>query len=284
VLELEFARGAVEVLLLPELGARIHRLRAFGRDVLRTPVDVAEHHRDPFFWGAYPMAPWCNRVEATDVQVGSRRVSLASNFPDGWAIHGQVYAVPWTIESDGLLGVRAGGDGWPWVYQVRLRVELGETSLRLDYALSNESEEPMPGGLGVHPWFLRPLHLAIPAQRVFPTFTASEPEPVPVSGPFDLRERREMPLDLDATWADLSEPVVELAWPETGVSATMTVEAPTTYFVAASPRHLDAIALEPQTHAPQGLRRLLNGEPAGLAWLDPGKTLRLGVELSFRRA
>mgnify|MGYP001794549893 CR=1 FL=1 len=34
-------------------------------------------------------------------------------------------------------------------------------------------------------------------------------------------------------------------------------------------------ALEPETHAPQGLRRLLNGEPGGLAVVVPGETLTL---------
>jgi galactose mutarotase-like enzyme len=93
-----------------------------------------------------------------------------------------------------------------------------------------------------------------------------------------------MPPDLDATWAELTAPAVELAWAEAGISATMQVEAPTTYIVAASPGELDAIALEPQTHAPQGLRKLLKGEPGALAMLDPGATLGLGVELSFRQS
>jgi galactose mutarotase-like enzyme len=44
-----------------------------------------------------------------------------------------------------------------------------------------------------------------------------------------------------------------------------------------------AVAVEPQTHAPNGLRRLLRGEAAGLAWLAPGATLPLEVELDFSR-
>ena len=40
--ELTFSDGNVDVVVLPEAGARIHRLRAFGHDVLRTPADPAE--------------------------------------------------------------------------------------------------------------------------------------------------------------------------------------------------------------------------------------------------
>lgn len=44
-----------------------------------------------------------------------------------------------------------------------------------------------------------------------------------------------------------------------------------------------AVAVEPQTHAPQGLRRLLNREPGAMAMIGPAESLRMGVELAFER-
>ncbi len=281
--QLTFQGDAVELTVLPEIGARWHRLRVFGQDLLRTPQDVAEHVRDTFFWGAYPMAPWCGRVDATRVTIAGRRVALQPNFPDGTAIHGQVYDIPWDVVGDGKFAIRAGGDGWPWTYQVELAVNVGDAALRLGYTLTNLSDVPMPGGIGVHPWFRKPLHVAIQASGVLSPNQATPPQPAPVSGPLDLRRLAEMPSNLDATWTDLAEPPVALYWPALGVSATMRVRAPSLYVVAASPAHLDAVALEPQTHAPQAIRRLLNGEPGALAMLEPGAALRLGLELSFRR-
>ncbi len=108
----------LEVVMLPKLGARIHRLRAFGIDLLRTPPTRAVHKRDPFFWGAYVMAPWCNRVAAHPFEVAGRTVDLAPNFPDGTAIHGQVYARPWLISPEGSMRIGGGGNGWPWAYEV----------------------------------------------------------------------------------------------------------------------------------------------------------------------
>lgn len=282
--ELTFSDDAIELVVLPEVGARVHRLRVFGHDLLRTPDDPEVHVGDPFFWGAYPMAPWCGRVEAAPVVIGGRLVSLPANFPDGSAIHGQVYARPWEVRDDRSLAVRAGGDIWPWPYEVTMRVEISQATVRLDYALTNQADEPMPAGIGIHPWFIRPLHVAIRAAGVLSPNQATPPEPTPVSGPFDLRELVEMPSDLDATWTDLADPPVELYWPASGMRATMRAEAPALYIVAASPGHLNAVALEPQTHAPQAIRRLLNGEPGALAMLDPGDSLRLRVELDFERA
>jgi galactose mutarotase-like enzyme len=51
--------------------------------------------------------------------------------------------------------------------------------------------------------------------------------------------------------------------------------------VVASPTTLDAVAIEPQTHAPHGLRRFMSGEPGGLHPIQPGATMRLTTELTF---
>jgi len=281
--ELWVSDGEVEAAVLPSIGGRLHRLRAFGHDLLRTPDDLDEHMRDPFFWGSFVMAPWCNRIEAGPVRAGGRKVALGSNFPDGSAIHGQVYARPWEVLTNGELRVRAGGDGWPWHYEVVQKIEVRGTSLRVSLTLINRSDDPMPAGLGLHPWFRRPLLVAISGDAVHATNTDTRARADPVRGPIDLRRIGEMAPDLDATWTRLADPAVELHWPTLGVAATMRVASPTLCVVAASPRSLDAIAVEPQTHAPQGLRRLLNGEPDGLAMLDPGQALELGVELAFER-
>jgi galactose mutarotase-like enzyme len=88
---------------------------------------------------------------------------------------------------------------------------------------------------------------------------------------------------LDATWCRPGDPAVQLHWPGAGVVATMRVSSPSVHIVAASPSEVDAVAVEPQTHAPHGLRRLLDGRPGGLALLEPGATLELGVELILER-
>lgn len=271
----------IEVVIVPQVGARLHRLRVNGHDLLRMPADPSDHLRDPFSWGAYVMAPWCNRIEAGIVNVGPRRVALDANFPDGSAIHGQVYARPWEQVEEGRFLIRAGGDGWPWEYEVGLHVEIADRSARFEQTVTNLASDPMPAGIGLHPWFRRPLLVAIRGDVVHAVNTASEPQPEPVHGPFDLREIGEMAADLDATWTQLADVPVELRWPTLGLGASMRISAPSRYVVAASPSHLDAVAVEPQTQAPQGLRRLLNGEPGGLTMLAPGEALRLIVEIAF---
>ncbi|HEX4898204.1 MAG TPA: hypothetical protein VFV53_07585 [Candidatus Limnocylindrales bacterium] len=275
--------GEIEVELLPGLGARLHRLRVFGVDLLRTPDDVETHRRDPFYWGGYVMAPWCNRIEAAPTGVGGQEVRLASNFPDGSAIHGQVSLAPWSRSDDGRFVARGGGSGWPWPYQVDLRVAAAGAHLRVDLALTNLADAPMPAGLGLHPWFLRPLEVKVAA----PTVVASNTDPSAtieaVSGDLDLRVLRPMPDDIDAAWPDPGDPAVELRWPALGIEATLRLRSSAgAAIVAASPHDLGAAAIEPQTHLPQGLGRLLRGEPGALELLAPGETLRLATDWHFR--
>ncbi len=282
---LRVASDELEIELLPELGGRWHRLRAFGADLLRTPDELDAYRREPFFWGSFVMAPWCNRMAAGAQHVAGRSVDLPANFPDGTAIHGQVQALAWEVAAPGMLRVTAGGHGWPWRYEVTQRLDVAGRRLRLHLEVVNRSTEAMPAGIGVHPWFRQPIELTIAADRVFTSNEASPPEPVPVGAEHDLRTPRPMPPELDATWAGLRGPeVAEIRWPELGISASMRTSPEGAYLCAASPAALAAVAIEPQTHAPDGLRRLLNAEPGGLRWLEPRLTLHLAIEIEFREA
>jgi aldose 1-epimerase len=281
--ELIVASDRIQATLLPGVGGRLHALRVDGRDLLRTPDTASRHAREPFHWGAYPMAPWCNRIAPGETVVRGRRIALEPNFDDGTVIHGQVFLARWDVVGDSRLAVSGGGDGWPWTYTVTLDVSATESALELRYRLRNTSDDPMPAGLGLHPWFTKPLAVRIPADRAFRTNIDQPAHPEPVDGPFDLRQLREMPPDLDATWTDLTEPIVELHRVDLGVGVRIQFSKTATYVVAASPPSLDAVAVEPQTHAPNGLGRLLGGEPGALEWLDPGGALELDVRFVVRR-
>ena len=191
----------------PKAGARLHRGRgAFGHDILRTPDDPATHLDDPFYWGAYVMAPWCNRIVAQPTAVGTRQIDLAPNFPDGTAIHGQVYLRPWKRLADRAFRIAGGGDGWPWTYEMWMRLRIHGATLRIDLRLTNTSADPMPAGMGIHPWFRRPLRIAIHADEVFDEQPGHDRLPRPVDGALDLRAMRVMDDDLDGTWAGLGDP------------------------------------------------------------------------------
>lgn len=272
------ASDELEVELLPEVGARLHRLRAFGVDLLRTPPDAATHARDPFFWGAYPMAPWTNRTTAGPMTVAGRTVDLPANFADGTAIHGQVSAAPWRRTGDGSWAIEGGGDGWPWRYEVTLDALVAGPRLRLEYRLVSRSDAAMPAGLGLHPWWVRPVEVALAARAVHPRSGEPDAEPVPARGHWAL-DGSEPPSGLDATWLDLDPPEVRLRWPGAGLAATLRIATDAaTHVAVATPEDPDATAVEPVTHAPWAL----GSDSGDLALLAPGDGLRLDLDLLVR--
>jgi aldose 1-epimerase len=259
----------------------VHSLRVRGHDLLRTPTDAAERAADPFFWGGFVMAPWCNRITPGPVTVGARVVDLPVNFQDGSAIHGQVYAAPWQQAAESSFVIARDGAGWPWPYRVEIDYAVDGAQLSIVQRLFNLADEPMPGGIGLHPWFPTPVEIAIHSDATYGSNKDSSVEPRPVMGDLDLRSRTAMAAGVDAAWTDPGDPPVELWWPEYRLHAAMRAPFPTVHIVAAYAPERGAIAVEPETHAPQGLRRLLNGEPGGMTMIEPGEHIELPITLAF---
>ena len=277
----------LEVVVLPDAGGRIHRLRAFGEDLLRTPDDEATHGAEPFFWGAYVMAPWCNRARTGPMEVAGRQVGLEPNFADGTAIHGLVSSAAWHEGRDAELAiVRDAGRDWPWAFEVHQATSVEADTLTAAYRLTNlDREAAMPAGIGLHPWFRSPVELRVPAERAYASNTESAPLAAPAEGELDLRTLRPPASGIDATMAALTEPRVDLAWPALGIRARLEVQtdAAAILVAVATPPDLGAIAVEPQTHGPDPLRRLSAGEPDAPMLLPPGAALGLTVRITVER-
>ena len=282
--EVTWRTDELEVTALPGLGCRLHRIRAFGVDVLRTPDTAQRHVDEPFFWGAYVMAPWTNRADPGPMTVAGRRVDLVPNFADGTAIHGLVAQRTWERTGEASFRVEPAPGGWPWAHEVTAAVELAGSRLHLAYRLTNLADGPMPSGIGLHPWFRRPIEIALSAESVFPDNGTREAEPVPPSGRFALDGGP--PADgLDATWLDVEPPRVELRWPELGLRARMMADAGGTpvHVAVASPADVQAVAIEPVTNRPWALRRLAEGESPGMRLLAPGEAQELVITLEIAR-
>ena len=104
------------------VGARLHRLRAFGRDVLRAPRRPDGPTCATRGSGAATsMAPWCNRVEAGTATIGRSggrpRPELPRRHGDPRpGLRPAVADEPATGPS--AIDGRRRRDGWPWPYEV----------------------------------------------------------------------------------------------------------------------------------------------------------------------
>jgi aldose 1-epimerase len=279
--------GDVRVEVVPGVGARLHRIRAFGHDVLRTPPDVAEHRRHPFLWGAFVMVPWCNRVPDGRIEFGSAAVAVPTNQVDDGApsaIHGLAFDRPWAVGTDGTLTFR-GGDELPWPWSAIQRTTVAGATVTVTLAVRNEGTDPMPAGVGLHPWFSAAggLRLRLAAERVYRRRgMIPVGDPVPVDPELDLRSPRLPPWGMDDAFTDLGRPFAELAWPDWGLSCVIEASPAVSHGVVAAVEDMAAVAVEAQTEATDAYRRLRDGEVGGAKVLVAGEELAMTVNLHFR--
>ena len=279
------ANEALEVEFLPEAGGRIHRLRAFTQDVLRTPEDPTEHLRDPFYWGAFLLVPWSNRVPGGRIDSERRSARLPCN-DERFAIHGEAYLRPWQIAAPGELRFAGGAHGFPFRYDAQLSLALDGATLSLTLALTNAGSTPAPLGLGVHPWFdtTGGLDVALPANLTYPLadhLPAGDPRPV--TGRLDRRTLSPVPWGTDNVWTGLTRREVTLHWPGKRLRAAFSFSEAATHVVMAAFAAQNAVAIEPVTHAPDGFRLLAEGRAGGVTLVSPGDTLSVSYRLSFEQ-
>jgi aldose 1-epimerase len=276
---------AIEIEILPEVGGRLHRIRAFGHDLLRTPADPEMHVSDPFFWGCFPLVPWSNRVPNGRIVFRGRIVEVPCN--DGnTAIHGEAYARPWTVEDEGRLSFRGGEFGYPWPYEARQQHSIDAHGWTLALTVTNTGDTEMPAGLGIHPWWAAGdgFDVAFPADLTFPLIDhiPSGP-PEPVTGLLDRRTLSRFPWGLDNIWTGLTEHRITMERPGIALSCSFTFTDAAGLITAASVEQNDAVAIEPVTHATDGFRLLAEGLPGAIGVLQPGETLGVTYTLSVRR-
>lgn len=279
----ELGSDELTVVVVPDAGARLHSITAFGHLLTRTPADPGTHLLNPFFWGAYHMLPWCNRVDPGPYPVLGRPFTVPANHNDGTALHGLECATEWTLDPRGVLRTSGGGPRrtWPWSYTAAVTYSISGTVLTIGYELVNASDRTMPGGLGFHPWFRVPTSVQVPSEHVFPDNTDTAVRADTARGALDLREPGAVPLGLDASWVRLTEPSVRIHWDDLGLRLTMSADDPNVVVAAARPPGLDAVAVEMQTHAPAGIRRLLQAEPYALRAIAAGESMHLQLTLEF---
>ena len=150
---LQTARARVEI--LPALGGALGRFTWDGRDVTRsTPAGTGE----VLDTGCFPLVPYCNRIPRGRFSFGGHDVVLSPNLGDHpHALHGQGWRGGWAVvaanETEAVLSFDHPPGEWPWAYRAEQRFILDDDGLRLELSVTNTGDEPMPAGLGFHPYF-----------------------------------------------------------------------------------------------------------------------------------
>jgi aldose 1-epimerase len=235
---------------------------------------------------SFPLVPYVNRIRGGRFSFRGQEVQLAPNMAgDPSPLHGQGWLNPWTVEQAGgraaLLSFRHRAGEWPWNYDARQEFALDDAGLSLTLSCRNASTEPMPCGLGQHPYFpcgpktcldTRVTHAWTIDAHVLPV------EKVPAEGRYGLSDRPVCGQELDngfGGWggkARMSDP----AWPY-----ELRLSSPEArFFQLYSPVEGGIFVAEPVTHANAALNAPEGEWPElGMRVLEPGEAMSLTMRL-----
>ena len=154
-MSLRLQSGEWQAELRPEIGGCLASLTRGGVEVLRT---MPEGATNPLESACFPLVPYCNRIRDGRFEWQGREIRLPANFPpEPHSLHGLGWQSPWTVTSE--AGFKAalehrhdGSGGWPWAYEAQQRVRLGPEGCAITLDVTNRADEPMPCGLGFHPY------------------------------------------------------------------------------------------------------------------------------------
>jgi aldose 1-epimerase len=269
--------GRLRLTLSPSIGGSISAFEwdhgDKARPILRKCNSSSENVLEA---GCFPLVPFVNRIRGGRFTFRGREVRIAPNMPgDPSPLHGQ-----------GWLSFHHPADEWPWEYDAQQEFALDETGLSLGLICRNRSPEPMPCGLGQHPYFpcgpdtqldTRVTHAWTIDEHVLPV------DKVVADGRYDLRERRVCGQDLDhgfGGWngdARLTDP----GWPYAVTMSSLEAR----FFQLYSPVDGGIFVAEPVTHANAALNAPEEQWPElGMRVLEPGEAMRLDMRLELAAA
>tara|TARA_A100001037_G_scaffold305102_1_gene343997 strand:+ start:1595 stop:2467 length:873 start_codon:yes stop_codon:yes gene_type:complete len=232
---------------------------------------------------AFPLVPFCSRIDEGRFTFAGRDVALSPNLPpEPHAIHGHGWQNPWTLEYCDDTQARlsfdypSGGD-WPWAYRAEQRFVLSDGVLKVEMVLINLSHEPMPAGLGMHPYFARTNGVEVLAgvgemwetdERSMPTRRIPLPDGLEFAR--GVRLNRQV---IDNVFTDWVGNLV-VRWPEWDASMSLSASGIFGHLVIYVPRGEDFFCLEPVSNVTDAFNMLSRRTAGhGVFVLEPDEQL-----------
>ncbi len=267
----------------PALGGCIAGLWLDGVPVLRSTREPLASARQA---GSYPLVPFSNRIARATLQWnGTDHPLVTNNAPEPHAIHGVGWQRPWSVldsdDSFAMLAYEHPADAaWPFAFDSSQTLRLRGNTLELTLALTNQSHEPAPAGLGWHPYFIKR-----PGSRI--AFEATGRWEM---GPDKLPTTRSPAPGLDADCASLDVDHCFDGW--NGVVhlrddvLDVRLRSNLCRLVVFTHAGRDTIAIEPVSHVNNAVNLVAAGADAdalGLHTLQPGETLTAQMSIDVER-
>ena len=273
---LSLRTGPLAVDLAPSAGGAIARFAVGDRDVLRPMAEADRHSGRGNNGSAYPLVPFSNRIKDGRLVFGGETFYLKNNWPgvnhpmhgDGWSHAWQVVRADAGTAEIVYERARDGDDGgWPFRYRAHQAYRLDTDRLTVTMTLENLEDHAVPGGIGLHPFFMRDADTELQTRTQWMWTSDAEVLPVeriatPPEADFS-RARNVNETRLDNGF-DGWERYATIRWPRAGLRLDVEASPAFGHTVIYVPPGRPYFCVEPVSHA--------NGQ-VGNTPLDAGATL-----------
>ena len=299
--------GDLAAQILPDAGASIISL-SLNRGaqlvpLMRpTPAEAVQSHNVGQM-ASFTLVPWSNRIVNAAFDFLGTHSQLRPNTPQGFAIHGDARERSWHVTlqaSDALtcvLDSREFSDfNFPFPFVAELNYRVTATAFETSMSLFNVGSSPLPAGFGFHPYFNRGITTGIPdeaqlqlnvsgvyqplagmhAQQLAesvqhqPAGALSQMVDVPPAMDFSALQTIG-PRDIDHCFGGWNGQA-RIVYPSTGLSLDFECDAAFGHVIIYTPPGKPFFAVEPVTHANDGINLLAQGVPgSGVQILPPGQ-------------
>lgn len=288
------ADGTSEAVIAPGLGAGLASYDLRSESVLeplfRPCRDLSR--AQPFDLACNLLVPWSGRISGGGFPIGDRFHALAPNLSgEPLPIHGNGFSSRWTVtearSARAALTLSSSGPG-PYRFDARVVYALSAGALIMQLAVTSRADDPLPFGLGFHPWFPRTAGTTLQARATAVTLEDSRHLPagqLPVTSrkDWDFAEPRRLP----GAWVnnDFSpwNGLAEIVWPERNLRLGVdTGRDPhlTTYILYSPTSDADFFCFEPVTHPVDAHNRPGGPDANGLVVLARGETLAVSCRFT----
>jgi aldose 1-epimerase len=265
-----------------DLNGRVH-------DILHCPAGSEVWGATPRFFGSWAMLPYANRAYGGVIDDGIVQFEVPLNDPSaGGAILGFGWQSAWALESSGddrLSIIHRKSDGGDlYRYLARQTFELGADGLAVHLSITNEADQPLPHGIGQHPWFDKfpdtrlVMHCA-GIMALAPGFKPIAAAPVPAALDFSAGQVVARNDELVASYFGWDGRMM-LETPSRGIVIEMTASDTMRAPLAWSPADAPFVCVEPQSHVVGAPTAEISRALTPLARLANGETLTGTMTLS----
>ena len=245
---------------------------------------------NPRTLGSSPMLPWFNRISGGGISFGGRFHPIAPNDPlEPVPLHGDGWMSAWEVveETAGRIVLKLRSRAIPpFDYEATQTISLAGAALDMTLSLTHRGDEPLPYGLGQHPWFVRTPGVTIRARAsgvwmeqppAFPANTTATPIPER----WDFNTPRGLPDDfIDNGFAGW-DGSARIDWTDLGMAVDIEADSATLYYhIYSLGKDCPIFCFEPVTHPNNAYAKPGGAEANGLRVLSKGESTSMRVRFT----